>query len=382
MHNFIFRINTTEYSDDLSRCVKELLKYESIILTTVGTTNEAALTVKLFMKVSSYYGLSKTEEINSTLSLNIFVSSSFTLTELWYAVFEKLYLFALNISYEDNERIAVEDDHCKDTFNYLYTQESKNKSYYSSHDEKRIDDYYTLEFEHDYYQYKWELCNKSYNASCKIYPNDLMKLKDLFEETAAFKTLRIVFNDLSLVKLDLLQNVKEAVIKIDQDVEMSNEGLKLSDCLDNYLDSEIIPIDQKYKWDKWKNHTAAIKQVSLTECPKYLIIYLKRFENNFTYGIHGLSKNEEFVDYPYEGLEVWYNNEESKAGDCKAKYDLYGVIHHVGTMEEGHYWATWKSPNNLRWYNFNDSLVREIYDASSIVSKSAYVLWYERKDSN
>ena len=328
------------------------------------------------------FGPSKSEEIGGTFSLNIFVSTSFTLTEFWYAVFERLYLFALNITYEDNEKIGEENNHCVGTFNYLYTENSKNRGYFSFQDKKKIDDYYTIEFEHNFNQHKWILWQKSYNTSCKIYPNDNMNLKDLFEDTTAFKTLRIVFNDPDLVKLDLLQNVEEAFIRIDPDVETRYESLKLSDCLDNYLDSEIIPIEQKYKWDEWKNHTAAIKRVSFSECPKYLIISLKRFENNFEYGAHGLSKNEEFVDYPLQGLEVWYNNEESKNQDWKAKYDLYGVIHHSGTMQVGHYWATWRSPKGQGWYKFDDFYVREMSEFASVVSKSAYVLWYERKDSD
>ena len=44
---FQYRIDTSEHSDDMSKCVKDLLRYESIILTTVDTTKEVSLAIRL-----------------------------------------------------------------------------------------------------------------------------------------------------------------------------------------------------------------------------------------------------------------------------------------------------------------------------------------------
>jgi hypothetical protein len=60
-------------------------------------------------------------------------------------------------------------------------------------------------------------------------------------------------------------------------------------------------------------------------------------------------------------------------------YELYGVSNHMGTPEFGHYTAFVKDYKSKNWCEFNDSQVRQIYD-SKIVTKSAYLLFYRKKD--
>ncbi len=61
-------------------------------------------------------------------------------------------------------------------------------------------------------------------------------------------------------------------------------------------------------------------------------------------------------------------------------YDLCAVSNHFGTLTGGHYTAFCKSPESGEWHDYNDSSVSKVYNESSIVSKSAYVLYYVRKD--
>ena len=78
------------------------------------------------------------------------------------------------------------------------------------------------------------------------------------------------------------------------------------------------------------------------------------------------SKKNDFVDYPIKDLDLTkYCTKEQKQNSCK--YDLYGVIHHTGTVYGGHYFATIRnnlifllmyiSAGNMQdsdeWYNFN-----------------------------
>ena len=67
-------------------------------------------------------------------------------------------------------------------------------------------------------------------------------------------------------------------------------------------------------------------------------------------------KNEEFIDYPLKDLDLSkYCDPNAKLDNCK--YDLYGVIHHTGSVEFGHYYATIKNDiDSDKWFMFNGNV--------------------------
>ena len=83
------------------------------------------------------------------------------------------------------------------------------------------------------------------------------------------------------------------------------------------------------------------KEMMFLKCPRYLIILLKRCENNDifksnTYTCGDKNKGNK-LEYPLKDFEVPYDDGN---GVQKEKYDLYAVIHHEGILGGGHYWAT------------------------------------------
>ena len=56
------------------------------------------------------------------------------------------------------------------------------------------------------------------------------------------------------------------------------------------------------------------------------------------------------------------------------------VANHSGGLSGGHYWAYTKSTNG-RWYNCNDEDNSEITNEGTIVSNSAYVLVYKKRNA-
>jgi ubiquitin C-terminal hydrolase len=58
-------------------------------------------------------------------------------------------------------------------------------------------------------------------------------------------------------------------------------------------------------------------------------------------------------------------------------YELYAVSNHFGGMGGGHYTAFAKNGN--KWYDFNDSSVSHKSE-NDVCNKSAYMLFYKRKD--
>merc|ERR1712211_35158 len=63
----------------------------------------------------------------------------------------------------------------------------------------------------------------------------------------------------------------------------------------------------------------------------------------------------------------------------KAIYDLTAISNHYGVMGGGHYTAYAKNKDDGRWYHFDDSSVTPISE-SAIVTKAAYVLFYQRRE--
>ena len=62
------------------------------------------------------------------------------------------------------------------------------------------------------------------------------------------------------------------------------------------------------------------------------------------------------------------------------EYDLYAVSNHYGSLAFGHYTAYGKNHETGKWYDYNDSSVSELDSPNDVVTPSAYVLYYVRKD--
>ncbi len=67
-----------------------------------------------------------------------------------------------------------------------------------------------------------------------------------------------------------------------------------------------------------------------------------------------------------------------KDGRDESLYDLYAVVHHLGALSAGHYVASVKDKDGV-WHYFNDNQVYEM-DEKNLVSPSAYILFYIRRD--
>ena len=134
----------------------------------------------------------------------------------------------------------------------------------------------------------------------------------------------------------------------------------LQDCLQNYMDGEILQDD-----NQWFNETAGCKMdvrkcLLLWKLPKILTIAFKRFRNTFY-------KNQMFVDFPLDDLTV-----------SDKTYELFAVVNHFGALIGGHYSAYLKNQENQKWYEYNDTIVREM-SPDEIVTPRAYCILYRQK---
>ena len=69
------------------------------------------------------------------------------------------------------------------------------------------------------------------------------------------------------------------------------------------------------------------------------------------------TKLDNLVQFPIEGLNI--NKFVKGPSNNNHVYDLFAVSEHIGGMGDGHYTAMCKNYHNGKWYDCNDSLVRE-----------------------
>jgi hypothetical protein len=155
----------------------------------------------------------------------------------------------------------------------------------------------------------------------------------------------------------------------------NSKSLALNDCFEHFRLTEKLEKNNEWYCSKCKKHQQAFKKLELFYTPKILILHLKRF----SYG--SISKYRmwaeklgQTIDFPLENLDLSHY----VVGPCSSsQYELYAVSQHYGSTGGGHYTAICK--NNERWYDFNDSSVHSA-SPSNVVSGSAYLLFYRRKE--
>ncbi|OWK16726.1 USP15, partial [Cervus elaphus hippelaphus] len=105
-----------------------------------------------------------------------------------------------------------------------------------------------------------------------------------------------------------------------------------------------------------------------------LVVHLKRF----SYSRYMRDKLDTLVDFPINDLDMSEFLINPNAGPCR--YNLIAVSNHYGGMGGGHYTAFAKNKDDGKWYYFDDSSVSTASE-DQIVSKAAYVLFYQRQDT-
>ena len=151
--------------------------------------------------------------------------------------------------------------------------------------------------------------------------------------------------------------------KIFETVQDEEEKRNIYDCLDLFTREEAI---KNIFCEKCNKKTNFKKRLQIDKFPKYLTLILKRFKYTKMF----TTKIDNLIQFPLENLDMT-NYITPKEG--KIKYDLFGVVNHVGTLSGGHYHCDIKQENN--WVKYDDSYTFE-YD-KRIMTENAYLLTYK-----
>ena len=151
----------------------------------------------------------------------------------------------------------------------------------------------------------------------------------------------------------------------------------LSECLNNYIQPEQLTLDNLYDCQHCKQKSRAYRVNSIWTSPNILIIKLSRFHYSFINQTYRMNKINDFIHYPINDLDI--SRYVSSPMNEQTKYDLYGVICHEGCANIGHYYSYCFNPLKDQWFVYNDNIVNQIEDINTIITSSAYILFYQKK---
>jgi ubiquitin C-terminal hydrolase len=170
----------------------------------------------------------------------------------------------------------------------------------------------------------------------------------------------------------VLQHTPEPFFMIDLPIPSNNKNPSLLDCLDLYVEGEILEGDNAWYNEATKKKENIRKSIKFWSFPTVLVIDFKRFNARN-------QKNQILITFP---IEEALDLSEYVIGYKKNSfvYELYGVCNHSGGPMGGHYTSHVKNANG-KWYHFNDTSVTQVQIINSIVSPKAYCLFYRKKTS-
>ena len=166
---------------------------------------------------------------------------------------------------------------------------------------------------------------------------------------------------------EIISKTPEPYFMIDLPIPADNKNVDLLDCLNLYVEGEIIEDVYNEKIDKKEK---VKKQILFWSFPQILVIDFKRFNSQNR-------KNQMLLQFPLENLDlspftIGYKEQ-------SYVYDLYGICNHSGNVFGGHYTSFIKNANG-KWYHFDDNNVTEV-DVNNLITPKAYCLFYRKKTS-
>ncbi|UJR15384.1 hypothetical protein I4U23_002332 [Adineta vaga] len=173
------------------------------------------------------------------------------------------------------------------------------------------------------------------------------------------------------------------------DSTAGDQEITLQQCLQMFIEPEVLGPDDKWYCPQCKEHMQAEKRMSVWRLPPILIIQLKRFKyyHGASYGYLSDSrvKIDTNIKFPVHDLNMGPFCS-STTESSQSYYDLYGVVNHRGSAWFGHYtsFARLLSPNDsakteIGWRNFDDEHVSALSYDKDLVRSDAYVLFYRHR---
>ncbi len=204
-----------------------------------------------------------------------------------------------------------------------------------------------------------EVAIKCYKMMKNMYESEYSEMLDIF--------YGIHISRISSIEGDILSDTPEPFSILSLPIPNKKE-ISLYDCFDEYCKKEHLFGDEAWLNDKTNEKQDVHRGIIFWSLPNVLIIDLKRWNENG-------SKNNMLVQTPIDDLDLV----KYVCGYKKNyyKYELYGICNHSGVSEGGHYTAVIKNANG-KWYNFNDTEIKEL-TSDELITSYSYCFFYRKK---
>ena len=223
-----------------------------------------------------------------------------------------------------------------------------------------------------------DYCDRKECKNCQLPHSSDIRFSEIVEKNRSGRPFRleivVPYQGVEQLKVLTETIIHESVNKFhDEQRKLTEMQYSLEECIEFSSQAETLDEENEVYCSTCKEHVQASKQMTIFRLPKILIIQLKRFKEK---GYHK-DKDGRLINFPVEGLDM---TRFCHISNGPPLYDLYAVSNHFGGLGGGHYTAYAKNSENGRWYNFDDSSVREVGNVGSVVSPAAYVLFYKARD--
>merc|ERR1712232_517590 len=130
-------------------------------------------------------------------------------------------------------------------------------------------------------------------------------------------------------------------------------AVELQQCFHMFTETDKLAETDAWYCNRCKEHREAYKKMEFWSMPPVLCVQLKRF----AYGEWRRDRLDTDVRFPLENLDL---SEYCVQRDGPMMYDLASVSIHMGGLGGGHYTAYARSSEDGKWYEYNDSSVRQV----------------------
>ncbi|KAM4611591.1 ubiquitin carboxyl-terminal hydrolase 33-like [Polymixia lowei] len=160
---------------------------------------------------------------------------------------------------------------------------------------------------------------------------------------------------------------------------MVSPGASQENAFKEFFEPISFSGDNEVYCERCDQKTTATTECDVETYPQILTLLLKRFDFNYSTGSN--VKVDRLAVVP-RTLQRQARGHAGQAAQ-NVKYELYGMVNHIGSLRGGHYTATIQSNENQIWYEFDDSYVSEAHEqpfakGDTYKSQSAYLLIYRR----